>query len=553
MSFFNEDNYFKSKSNNNFEKQNELKTKEGFNNYKHCLPSFLLDDYFQDKTSEDSEDKEDEIKKNNSFNNIKEENKIFSDFNQKNSFNSIGKIENNMNDRKIKLNNFNNDYNNNIYNNTIDTNKLNNPIKTNSNLGKNFFAKSFDYRNNALYYYQNYLNSINSTREKGQYFNMMNNINTNFMNTKNSSFTNFVHNGNINSINNNINNCNNNNFAYNGKIINMNSNIPINIHNNKNNHLNDYNHNNPIKKLLNMTDYALYNYLITQKGSREAQNILSNFNQKELDILIDKLNHFIPDITKDKYGNYFTHKLFKICVPSQRIKILNNLKDRFIEISMSTFGTHPLQCLIEIIKSIEEKKLILNYIIGNESILSFDQQGTHILQKFISNTKDEERYELNINIVNLIDKLILDVSGVCVLIKLIKHTKDELILKKIAKYITDNEPLFFIQHPYANYAVQRLIINSNAHSYINKIAEIIEDNYLSLSLQKFSSNVVENCIKYGDYKNVKKIYNNIIEHEKLETLLNNSYGNYVIERLLERLNTEDKNKLAKKIEKIGKK
>ena len=147
----------------------------------------------------------------------------------------------------------------------------------------------------------------------------------------------------------------------------------------------------------------------------------------------------------------------------------------------------------------------------------------------------------------------MDVSGVCVLIKLIKHTKDELILKKIAKYITDNEPLFFIQHPYANYAVQRLIINSNAHSYISKITEIIEDNYLSLSLQKNSSNVVENCIKYGDYKTVKKIYNNIIEQEKLETLLNNSYGNYVIERLIERLNIEDKNKLMKKIEKIGKK
>ena len=34
--------------------------------------------------------------------------------------------------------------------------------------------------------------------------------------------------------------------------------------------------------------------------------------------------------------------------------------------------------------------------------------------------------------------------------------------------------------------------------------------------------------------------------------MNNNYGNYVIERLLERLNTEDKNKLSKKIEKIGK-
>ena len=554
MSYFNEENNFKSKSNNDFEKQNESKTKEGFDNYKHCLPSFLFDDYFQDKTSEDSEDKEDDIKKNNSFNNIKEGNNIFSDLKKENSSNSNGKIEKNIYDKQMKLNSFNYGYNNNSYINKIEKNQLNNSNQNSINIGKNIFPKSFDYRNNSSYYYQNYLNSINNTQQKGHYFNIMNNINNNFMNTKNSSFTNYVQNRSVNSININNNYMNNymNNFAYKGEIKRFNSNIPINIQNNKKNQLNEYNYDIAIKKLLNMTDYALYNYLITQRGSRETQKLLSKFKEIEIDILIDKLKQFITEITLDKYGNFFTHKLFKICVPSQRMKLITSLKEHFIEISINSYGTHSLQCLMEIIETAEEKKLILNYIIGNESILSFDSKGTHILQKFISNTKDEERKELNINIVNLIDKLILDVSGVCVLIKLIKHTKDELILQKIAKYITDNQPLFFIQHPYANYAVQRLIINSNAYSYINKIIEIIIDNYLSLSLQKYSSNVVENSIKYGDCTCAKKIFNNIIEQDKLETLLNNNYGNYVIERLLERLNTEDKNKLSKKIEKIGK-
>jgi uncharacterized membrane-anchored protein YjiN (DUF445 family) len=207
---------------------------------------------------------------------------------------------------------------------------------------------------------------------------------------------------------------------------------------------------------------------------------------------------------------------------------------------------------MEIINMPEEKKLILKYILGNETILSFDSRGTHILQKYISNSKDEDRYELNINIINLIDKLIIDISGVCVLIKLIKHTKDKIILEKIANYITNNEPLFFIQHPYANYAVQILIMNPIALPFCNKIIETIVNNYLSLSMQKFSSNVVENCIKYADEKSVKKIYNSIIEQEKIESLLNNNYGNYVLEKLIERLNREDKIKLAKKIEKFGK-
>ena len=159
---------------------------------------------------------------------------------------------------------------------------------------------------------------------------------------------------------------------------------------------------------------------------------------------------------------------------------------------------------------------------------------------------------MNINIINLIDKLIVDISGVCVLIKLIKHSKDKIILDKVAKYITNNEPLFFIQHPYANYAVQSLIMNPLALPYCDKIIETIVNNYLSLSMQKFSSNVVENCIKYADENSVKKIYNAIIEQEKIESLLNNNYGNYVLEKLIERINQEDKIKLAKKIEKFGK-
>ena len=306
-----------------------------------------------------------------------------------------------------------------------------------------------------------------------------------------------------------------------------------------------------MKKLLNMTDYSLYNYLITQKGSRDVQMALKKIKENEAEILIDKLKDYISDITIDKYGNYFSQKLIQICVPSQRIKFLKYINTRFVEISNNSFGTHPLQTLMEIINMSEEKKLVLSYILGNESILALDSKGTHVLQKFISNTVDQEREQLNKNIINLIDKLIIDPFGVCVLIKLVKHSKDKIINKKIANYITDNGPLSFIQHPYANYAVQ-ILLNSTDLSYCENIIDTIINNYLSLSMQKFSSNVVENCIKFGDEKSVKKIYKAIIEQEKLESLLNNNYGNFVLEKLISRLNKEEKMKIIKKIEKLGK-
>ena len=143
-----------------------------------------------------------------------------------------------------------------------------------------------------------------------------------------------------------------------------------------------------------------------------------------------------------------------------------------------------------------------------------------------------------------IDKLIIDPFGVCVLIQLVKHTKDKSISQKIAGYITNGGPLSFIQHPYANYAVQ-ILINSTDLSYCDNIIDTIEQNYLSLSMQKFTSNVVENCIKFGKEKTVKKIFKSIIEQEKLESLLNNNYGNFVLEKLIARLNRDEKILLIK--------
>ena len=306
-----------------------------------------------------------------------------------------------------------------------------------------------------------------------------------------------------------------------------------------------------IKKLFEMPDQNLYNYIITQKGSRDVQNIIKKVNENEVEILISKIKNYFSEITLDKYGNYFSRKLIQICIPSQRIKLLESMENRFVEIANSSYGTHPLQNLIEIINMAEEKKIVLNYILNNESILALDSKGTHVLQKFISCTKDEERYELNQNLINLIDRLIINPFGVCVLIKLVKHTQDRSIPKKIANYITNGDPLSFIQHPYANYAVQILLSNTDL-SDCDVIIETIIENYLSLSMQKYSSNVVENCIKFGKESTIKIIFKSIIEQEKLESLLNNNYGNFVLEKLIARLNKEEKMIFIKKIEKLGK-
>jgi hypothetical protein len=305
------------------------------------------------------------------------------------------------------------------------------------------------------------------------------------------------------------------------------------------------------KRIIEMTSENLFIYLTNQEGSRLAQNIINKMKENEVDILLDKISPYLSEIFKDKYGNYFSKKLIQISVPNQRIKIIKNLENSFILLSKSLYGTHPIQLLVETINMLEEKNLILNYIINNSIELALDQRGNCVLKKFIICTKDEERKELNNNLIQNINKIIYNQYGVIILVCIIKHSKDILIHKSISDFIINNNPIYFINHPYSNYVIQALLIYTDL-KFCDEIIKIITNNYLVLSLQKNSNKVVENCIKYGKKTITKKIFKDLLEKNNLECLLNNYYGNFVLEKLIVKLTKEEKNMIIKKIEELGK-
>ena len=503
------------------------------------LPSFLIeslneceDDYFKDDDQENSTEERNSIDSLNSK--VKENEKNISnqnnqtynmDFNYKmHSFDDSKKIKN------FQFNNFNFapnhqfiTSNNSIFNNQISNSKQYSFNNKNSNVNR---------------LYQQFFQMQSNFPQINPQFQIMNNycINQMILN---------INNNNNNNNNNNILNNNNKNESYNQqKKNNINK-------KNKNNQNEKNNENITMNSLFLFNEMEFYSFITTQKGSRAIQNILINANESEIDIILQKIKNKSSEIMIDKYGNYFFQKLIEFCTPKQRHFLLLSIKDNFVEIANNSFGTHPLQLLIEQICTNKEKEVVLKSIENNELNLSLDSRGTHVLQKFISCTNDEERLSINQNLLEILPKLINDPFGVCVLIKLIKYTNDKKIKQKISQYISDNNPLSFIQHPYANYAVQSLF-NQNDIIYCNEIIKVIVDNFYILSLKKFSSNVVENCIKYGSDIIVSKIYKSLLSEDKLEVLLNNTYGNFVIEKLVSRLNKEEKNNFLKEIEKLGK-
>lgn len=105
---------------------------------------------------------------------------------------------------------------------------------------------------------------------------------------------------------------------------------------------------------------------------------------------------------------------------------------------------------------------------------------------------------------NLIN-LVLDANGVCVIKRFMFGNKNQENRTFLMNIIISNG-LEIIQNPFGNYIIQ-YIFELWGFEIGKPLLELLINNVISLSMQKYSSNVIEKCIDMLD--KVKKFVLNI--------------------------------------------
>lgn len=113
-----------------------------------------------------------------------------------------------------------------------------------------------------------------------------------------------------------------------------------------------------------------------QQKKREMSRLFTSFILEEIG---DKVN----ELMIDRYGNYFFQELIRRCDSEQRLRILQSIKDDFIQICTDKKGTHTVQRLIDMVDTQEEEKALLECVQGQVVKLCMDAQGTHVMQKYV--------------------------------------------------------------------------------------------------------------------------------------------------------------------------
>ena len=331
-------------------------------------------------------------------------------------------------------------------------------------------------------------------------------------------------------------------FSLNSSFI-SNINQPFFSYENQTNNFNIYNN------TINQEDFEAINSILNENNHQKNQNychylqlkIISN-PQYSNNILYHFLIPYMLQLINNVYGNLIYQNFIEVLEQNNLYHLVNFIKNNFIEISHSPNGTRVIQKLIEkIYQNKSYKSFIFLYLIemikGKVCELSIDENANHIIQKFIiyipSPLNNFIYYEICQNF------LLISITkyGCCVIQKCLNNGINEQREKLV--YLILQNTFFLITNQFGNYIYQCLLF-LNDDNINMKMINIIFPQIISLSKEKYSSNVIEKLFDIHNEKIVNYLINSICSNEKkIIDLITDKYGNYIIQKILSVCNNRE--------------
>lgn len=266
-------------------------------------------------------------------------------------------------------------------------------------------------------------------------------------------------------------------------------------------------------------------------------------------------------ITLDPFGNYLCQKLFEFSTDEQRTVLINNAAPKMVEIALNAHGTRALQKMIEFITTREQIQTVINALKNRVVELIQDLNGNHVIQKCLNRLSSEDAQvycpnrEPTISQTNL-QQFIFDTVGAncivvgthrhgcCVLQRCIDHATG-IQKARLIDQIT-NSAFQLVQDPFGNYVLQ-YIVDLQEECFTNPLCLAFDGQIATLSKQKFSSNVIEKCLRGAEKHVTRVMIEEMMRGNELEKMLRDSYANYVVQTAMDYADPETKARLVEAI------
>ncbi|KAE8659293.1 Pumilio-like protein 12 [Hibiscus syriacus] len=269
-----------------------------------------------------------------------------------------------------------------------------------------------------------------------------------------------------------------------------------------------------------------------QIDSRFLQRIFDEGSYLDVQIIFNEIIDNIVELMMDPFGNYLAQKLLDVCTEEQRLQIVlmvTKEAGQLVRISLNTYGTRVVQKLVETLKSRQQISRIISALKPGILDLIKDLNGNHVLQCCLQCLDNEDNKIIFYAAAHFCVDIATHRHGCCVLQRCISHSngqhRDNLITQ------ISRNGLLLAQDPFGNYVVQYVIELKPPPAVANRLLSQFKGHYVHLSMQKFSSHVVEKCLKHFA-ESRSQIIRELISAVHFEQVLQDPFANYVIQSAL---------------------
>ncbi|KAI3618499.1 hypothetical protein CBS9595_002862 [Malassezia furfur] len=267
-----------------------------------------------------------------------------------------------------------------------------------------------------------------------------------------------------------------------------------------------------------------------QYGCRFLQKKLEENVPAQCDLIFRETFPYFAELMTDPFGNYLCQKLLEYCTDAQRDQIVDAIAPDLVTISLNMHGTRAVQKTIDFLSTPAQTQTIIAALRRNVVTLIKDLNGNHVIQKCLNRLAPEDSQF----IYDAVAQKCVDVAthrhGCCVMQRCIDHATDNQRLQLVHEITCHALPL--VQDPFGNYVVQ-YVLDLNDPPFNEAVTHQFLHHVCVLSAQKFSSNVIEKCIRVADPASRKLLIDELIDEARLESLLRDSFANYVVQTSLD--------------------
>jgi len=288
-----------------------------------------------------------------------------------------------------------------------------------------------------------------------------------------------------------------------------------------------------------------------QNGSRFLQNQMENATESEKQGIFEQILPQCFRLCTDVFGNYVIQKFFEHGGEKHKHAIAEQVKHQILPLSLQMYGCRVVQKVLENVNG-DTQTMLVKELAGNVLECVKDQNGNHVIQKCIE--------QVNCSNIDFIVKafhghvfeLCTHPYGCRVIQRMLEHCNSkqkrelmEPIMNEMNKYITQ-----LCEDQYGNYVIQHILQHSKAEEERKRIVKEVAQHMLNFSRHKFASNIVERCFIVGSTKDrdyLLQAFFKIADRKQLPKMVEDKFGNYVIQTIIKCVNKSQRRQLVAKI------